>query len=170
MGYSSSVNCSACGASKCPLTPHPMLDVPVCTNCSRAYHSGEFTLSGEVGGNEIYCRWCGNGGELYFCDSCPKSFCSGCIQRNFGLTEMTRIAGLSERWSCFVCSPLSLDDLIDTNGWDIGNSVGSSATSGIQKKRKVSSIPNIICSDVSRGRERFPIQVFNDVDRYFIFT
>lgn len=161
MNFPASTKCSACGAVKCKMTPHPLLEVPVCENCSNAYQ-GEFTID-SVTGNEIYCRWCGEGqGSISLCDSCPKSFCSGCIQRNFGLAESTRIQGLSERWSCYLCSPQALEDLIEKNGWNIEVSTSSSA--GPVKKRKAANDPNIICSDVSRGRERFPIPVYNDVD------
>jgi Pre-SET motif len=161
MSYPSSTKCSACGAGKCKLTSHPLLEVPVCEDCSAVYQ-GEFTID-EVTGNEIYCRWCGEGqGSISLCDSCPKSFCSGCIQRNFGLAEITRIQGLSERWSCFLCSPQSLEDLCENNGWNIEPS--SSSSTGLKKKRKFSNNPNIVCPDISRGRERFPIPAYNDVD------
>ena len=131
MSYSAADTCSGCGAAKCALTVHPLLDVPVCSKCSFEYHSGEFTIN-EESGNEIYCRWCGEGtGSLILCDSCPMSFCSGCIQRNFGLAEITRISALEERWSCFVCSPQLLEDLIENNGWNTSNRQLS------QKKRKV---------------------------------
>ncbi|CAM9959083.1 unnamed protein product, partial [Ectocarpus fasciculatus] len=40
----------------------------------------------------MYCRMCGDGGELTSCDErqahtrrpCPFSFCLACIERNFG--------------------------------------------------------------------------------------
>ena len=160
MGYSPYEKCSACGSANCALISHPLLDVPVCTSCSNGYHLGEFTIN-EESRNEIFCRWCGEGtGTLMLCDSCPKSFCSGCIHRNFGLTEVSRIQGLSERWSCFVCSPQSLEDLIEKNSWD----QGSRLPVPVERKSKPCNLPNIICPDVSRGRERFPIAVFNDVD------
>lgn len=159
--YADSTKCSACGAAKCKLTPHPLLEVPVCPECSFAYQ-GEFTID-EATGNEIFCRWCGEGkGSISLCDSCPKSFCSGCIQRNFGLAEITRIQGLSERWSCFLCSPQSLEDLCEREGWNQESLPSSS--SGLVKKRKPQSQSHVIYPDVSRGRERFPIPVYNDVD------
>ena len=160
MGNSPSQRCSACGLANGPLTSHPLLDVPVCASCSTRYHSGEFTIS-EESRNEIFCRWCGEGtGTLFLCDSCPKSFCSGCIHRNFGLSEVSRIEALSERWNCIVCSPQSLEDLIEKNAWD----QCSKLAGPVQKKSKLCNLPNIICPDISRGRERFPIAVFNDVD------
>jgi histone-lysine N-methyltransferase SETDB1 len=150
--------CTACGEGKKTTTSHPLLDVPICEDCKFYYNNGEFYLDSE-GRNEIYCRWCGEGtGELCLCDSCPKSFCSGCIQRNFGLAEIVRIRGLNERWNCYICSPQALDDLCEKNGWN-SHSGGS-----IGKKRK-SSNPHIVCDDITRGRERFAIPAFNDVDK-----
>lgn len=48
-------------------------------------------------GHEIYCRLCGNGGDIYGCDEqvadtenvCPYSFCVECIERNFGQSEVS---------------------------------------------------------------------------------
>ena len=39
---------------------HPLLNVPICTDCLATYESGDFLLS-EEDGHEIYCRWCGDG-------------------------------------------------------------------------------------------------------------
>ena len=76
--------CTACGLKGCKTKPHPLLSpIPICDTCNDLYYSGEFTI--DETNNEIYCRWCGTGsGKLILCDSCPKSFCSGCIERNFG--------------------------------------------------------------------------------------
>jgi hypothetical protein len=149
--------CTGCGEGKKITTSHPLLDVPICDYCNFHYNNGEFDLDDE-GKNEIFCRWCGEGtGELCLCDSCPKSFCSGCIQRNFGLAEMVRIRGLNERWNCYLCSPQALDDLCEKNGWN---------KSGLCKsKKRKSSNPYIVCDDITRGRERFAIPAYNDVDK-----
>jgi hypothetical protein len=149
--------CSACGNLSKKLERHPLLyDVPICRTCWDKYHSGEFTI--DETGNEIYCRWCGEGdGTLCLCDTCPKAFCSGCIRRNFGHAELKRIEGISERWNCFLCSPQSLEDLIEKKGW-------GTATSAKSKKQRVSSRPYLVCDDISRGREKFEIPVFNEVD------
>lgn len=129
--YVASTNCSACGLHKRILKPHPLLDVPVCLDCledhinNGSYGDPEDTSEGA---SEIFCRWCGEGdkdGILCLCDSCPKGFCSGCIRRNFGLAECTRIIGLENRWSCFLCSPQSLEDLCESNGWSQPTDGGS---------------------------------------------
>lgn len=38
------------------------------------------------------------------CDSCPKSFCIECIERNFGIKEAQKIHDLKE-WFCYICAP-----------------------------------------------------------------
>lgn len=53
----------------------------------------------ETDGHEMYCRMCGNGGEIMECDNkesihivgglCPFSFCTNCIRRNFGEEEVS---------------------------------------------------------------------------------
>ena len=50
----------------------------------------------------MQCRWCGVGGDLVGCESCPKSFCRECIVRNLGQKEMDHILTL-DPWACFVC-------------------------------------------------------------------
>lgn len=50
----------------------------------------------EPDGKEMYCRMCGNGGELFCCDeeddsergTCVFSFCIDCIRRSFGQAEV----------------------------------------------------------------------------------
>lgn len=57
-----------------------------------------------VEGHELYCRMCGNGGDIFWCDEenpitkqpCPYSFCVSCIKRHFGLAEVSESTGLSE--------------------------------------------------------------------------
>lgn len=140
------------------------------------YHR-EFTIDD---GNEIYCRWCGQGsGQLFLCDECPKSFCSGCIIKNFGAREVHRIQRLSGRWSCFLCSPDALTDYCRSHGW-IPQPIARLQTYGqtfklladaqdgiLRKKTKLELLPtrNVICYDVSRGRENIEIPVVNEVDR-----
>lgn len=84
---------------------HPRLKLPVCVDCLAIYESGEFIVDG---GHEIYCRWCGDGGDLVACDSCITSFCALCIERNFGKLELERIQALPA-WSCFFCAPWTLE-------------------------------------------------------------
>lgn len=66
--------CSACRSEESPFYIHPFLSVPICRECYLNYHRGEFTVEGD---NEIYCRWCGDGGggDGLCCDTCPKLFC-----------------------------------------------------------------------------------------------
>ena len=148
------VDCSACDLKRQKCRAHPLLDVPICSNCWNAYHLGEFTIEDD---NEIYCRWCGEGGRLVSCDTCPKSFCQDCIQRNFGLAEMHRIWQLDDRWSCFLCVPHVVEDLSIKNGWN-------QLFRKIDKEISPVVSRNCICSDITNGREKFPIPVYNEVD------
>lgn len=155
--------CSACGQATAYNYSNPLLGVPLCITCYDIYSTDDYPINES---NEIYCRWCGQGeGNLLLCDSCPKSFCSRCIQRNFGHAELERIINLPDRWSCFICSPQSLQDLIKKNGWD--NTVV--APTGKKKSKAIiaeeaESRKGLICYDVSRGRERIEIPVMNTVD------
>lgn len=102
------------------------------------------------------------------CESCPKVFCTECIKRNFGSNEVNRILNLKDRWTCYLCSPQPIDDLILKSGWDrLWVTPKSSSTAATSDKNKSKILPGrkgIICHDISRGRERFAIPVFNEVD------
>ena len=73
---------------------HPLLNVPVCGECLVIYASGDFLIS-EEDGHEIYCRWCGDGGDLFSCDACVYSFCSACIERTLAPWRQSRAAAFS---------------------------------------------------------------------------
>lgn len=123
-------------------------------------------------------------GQLLLCDDCPMSFCSSCVSKNFGAAELARIRRLDGRWSCFVCSPDKLRDYCKCNGWPVPvfcSTVASTSlrsydeafsnlmgpSSGIDDKKSRSHQKrdhNVICYDVSRGRENIEIPVVNDVD------
>jgi len=127
--------------------------VPICKSCIKSYYKGEFIIEN---GNEIYCRWCGEGeGELLLCDACPSSFCTRCIEHNFGKFEIQRISNLNDGWDCYICNSNPLKDLILALKWDLPL---------IRKKSLKSSSYMQICDDISRGQESFPIPVINEVD------
>ena len=42
--------------------------------------------------------------KLFMCDTCVRSFCVECVDRNFGTAEAEYVGKL-EVWSCYVCTP-----------------------------------------------------------------
>jgi hypothetical protein len=69
-------------------------------------------LDGTEDGWEIFCRWCGNGGDLVCCDACNKSFCRKCIGRNFSGREAQRIFREADTWKCFCCDPSQVHEMM----------------------------------------------------------
>ncbi|XP_072040864.1 LOW QUALITY PROTEIN: uncharacterized protein [Amphiura filiformis] len=89
---------------------HKLLGVLLCRQCHKYLSSGNFDIDDE--GSEDQCTWCGEGGNLICCDSCPKAFCRSCIKTNLGRAEISEIlADEEEQWLCYVCNPASLADL-----------------------------------------------------------
>ncbi|XP_060531402.1 uncharacterized protein LOC132705017 [Cylas formicarius] len=84
---------------------HPLLKVLICKNCYHFYTSGEFEKDED--GSELYCRWCGQGGEVLCCSSCEFVFCKRCIKNNFGLKRFKEIRN-SDDWNCYRCQPTQL--------------------------------------------------------------
>lgn len=149
--------CSACRTTKGNFYSHPIFQIPICEECDENYHEGEFVVED---GNEIFCRWCGQGeeGNLLLCDTCPKSFCVRCVRTNFGVGEVERIRNLSDRWCCFICSPQSFRDLCMKHGWQ---GVGQEASDKMARRARQAGVVNY---DISRGREKFEIPAINTVD------
>ncbi|XP_066146477.1 uncharacterized protein [Euwallacea fornicatus] len=111
----SKVHCTACnvhlGSSLIGANNrfvHPLLKVLICKNCYHFYTSGEFEKDED--GSELYCRWCGQGGEVLCCSSCEFVFCKRCIKNNFGLKKFKEIRN-SDDWNCFRCDPGQLSSL-----------------------------------------------------------
>ncbi|KAJ8976549.1 hypothetical protein NQ317_011813 [Molorchus minor] len=87
---------------------HPLLKVLICKGCYHFYTSGEFEKDED--GSELYCRWCGQGGQVICCSSCEMVFCKKCIRINYGRKKLTEIRD-SDEWLCFRCNPLQLTAL-----------------------------------------------------------
>lgn len=67
------IGCGADGKKKAET--HIMLDVLICKVCHEFYGDGKFPLD-KTDDTEIYCRWCGQGGDQICCSFCPKVFCN----------------------------------------------------------------------------------------------
>ncbi|XP_039745889.1 uncharacterized protein LOC120623747 [Pararge aegeria] len=100
------LGCSARNDNR--MRTHPMLRTLVCQTCHTFYNSGEFEKGDD--GSELYCRWCGQGGQVYCCSACPHVFCAKCIKRNLGTPKIKEIEQLDD-WKCFKCNNRCLWDL-----------------------------------------------------------
>lgn len=54
----------------------------MCNKCRKNYGKGGWERDPE--GNDEFCRWCSQGGQIYLCDFCPKAFCNNCLKWNLG--------------------------------------------------------------------------------------
>jgi hypothetical protein len=84
---------------------HPILPVPVCAVCFDELDRDE--ILNETREFE-FCIWCGEGGELLLCDSCPYSICEVCIRNQLGSPTLELFRD-SSPWNCLECdsSPLA---------------------------------------------------------------
>ena len=85
---------------------HPVLGVAICRQC-RDFYDGDGSDEAwdkDEEGVDLYCRWCGQGGEVLGCDKCQYVYCKKCITRNLGRKKFSEIND-SETWECFSCEP-----------------------------------------------------------------
>ncbi|XP_074134789.1 transcriptional regulator ATRX-like [Sminthopsis crassicaudata] len=107
------VCCTACGRQvnhyEEAVYRHPALNVLVCKSC---YIFMSDDISSDSTGPPQHCRWCAESGRLIFCDFCNNSFCTKCIRRNLGEKELSRVMDKNTKWSCYICQPEPLMDLV----------------------------------------------------------
>ncbi|XP_051824887.1 transcriptional regulator ATRX-like [Antechinus flavipes] len=107
------VCCTACGQQvnyyEDSVYRHPALNVLICKNC---YIHTSDDISHDAVRPHKHCRWCAEGGELIICDFCPNAFCKKCICRNLGEKEMAKVMDKNTKWSCYICQPEPLLDLV----------------------------------------------------------
>lgn len=81
---------------------HPDLGVIMCMKCRGLYGKGGWDKDPE--GNDEFCRWCSEGGQIYLCDFCPHAFCNKCLRWNLGRKYLKKIED-EEKWKCLKCDP-----------------------------------------------------------------
>ncbi|KAI5742804.1 hypothetical protein M8J77_011475 [Diaphorina citri] len=105
--YQDEWKCTVCSTNleksilKGSFCKHPSLGVLVCHNCLEYYGDGLFSPDEE--GEDKFCRWCAQGGELYCCSNCVCTFCKKCIHRHFKENRKVMKGLDSEDWKCFLC-------------------------------------------------------------------
>jgi len=105
------INCTACWKQVNhhlvnTVMRHPILGVAVCKTCFNFYDGdgSDDAWEKDEDGVDLYCRWCGQGGEVLGCDECKYVFCKKCITRNLGRGKFAEIND-SDKWACFCCDP-----------------------------------------------------------------
>jgi hypothetical protein len=79
---------------------HPDLGVLMCSKCKSQYGKGGWDKDKE--GNDEFCRWCSEGGQIYLCDFCPHAFCNKCLRWNLGRKYLKKVED-EEKWKCLIC-------------------------------------------------------------------
>lgn len=105
---------------------HPLIDCLLCRKCYQNYGSGDFSNfedGVDDAGDDNYCRWCCDGGQLFGCmnvkngERCHYAFCEDCIKRNCPNDIVLQINKMSEeeqkrvRWMCYACDKSKIADL-----------------------------------------------------------
>lgn len=109
-------NCAGLIAKQQDICKHPILKTIMCKPCYfsyiKVYDLTKYREGTDLDGQENYCRWCLDGGDLILCydESCRNGFCCACIERNFGEAISESIKS-SEDWYCFICDYTQLDKL-----------------------------------------------------------
>ena len=110
--------CAGCGMDQTDGSPphaHPLYpQAPVCGSCLATYNLGEFEVRG---GHEIFCRLCGNGGDLFLCDACPRGLCVDCVGRTLGPSYAAREGRSDAEWRCFECDEKKLAKAARRKRW-----------------------------------------------------
>jgi len=108
------INCTACWKQVNhhlvnTVMRHPILGVAVCKTCFNFYDGdgSDDAWEKDEDGVDLYCRWCGQGGEVLGCDECKYVFCKKCITRNLGRGKFAEIND-SDKWACFCCDPTQI--------------------------------------------------------------
>lgn len=104
---------------------HPLLGVLLCRECYTSYGNGDFSKfeqGVDEDGDDNFCRWCVDGGELLICMNtdengvtCHYSFCRDCITRNLPDDPILRCDFNNPSggyvFRCYACEPSRLDEL-----------------------------------------------------------
>lgn len=80
---------------------HPSLEVIICKACLDFYGNGLYKTDKK--GDDVYCRWCAQGGTIYCCSKCSVAFCKKCIDRNLKTDKKVMTDINKDTWACFIC-------------------------------------------------------------------
>ncbi|KAI5742231.1 hypothetical protein M8J77_004851 [Diaphorina citri] len=105
IGIKHKICCTACGRNLMKetdlLCSHPAMDVIICKECLQFYGDGLFKTDKK--GDDVYCRWCAQGGTIYCCSKCSVAFCKKCIERNLKTDKKVMADINKDTWACFIC-------------------------------------------------------------------
>lgn len=156
---SKTLKCVACSFHRDAEVVHPDLRVPICGACHLLCKQRDTKIGDS---NEESCIMCGTGddNELMMCDSCPKSFCTACIERNFGANEL-RIVREAAVWECYICAVGSLFSKLQVDEGTVFYSLDT-AYAAVKPPPQLPSVQELIMS-FSPGESLFASIFSNEV-------
>ncbi|KAL1461076.1 hypothetical protein WDU94_013007 [Cyamophila willieti] len=77
------------------------MEVILCMECLDFYGDGLYKTDKK--GDDVYCRWCAQGGTIYCCSKCSVAFCKKCIDRNLKTDKKVMTDINKDTWACFIC-------------------------------------------------------------------